>query len=137
MPSPNLPAPSVKFSAYERTTQAFFFDSVTANQAQVGSAAPTNANIYGMVGSVARGQLPYNLVVQVDVTGGTLAAGLTITLLGSIDGVNFYPLSGPSTPTLTGAILPFGGLLARYITAAIGGYSVASGTPAVSVSFAA
>jgi hypothetical protein len=140
-----LPPPSPNFVAYERTTQSFFFNvgtatapvyQVSGNQAQVGQGAPANAIIYGMVGVVARGQLPYNLVVQVDVSGGTLAAGLTLTLLGSLDGVNFYPL-GSEGSVSAGGIFPFAGILARYITAALTGFTVATGTPQVTASFSA
>jgi hypothetical protein len=132
----NVPAPNPNLSSYERTTQAIIFNQVTANQAQVGTAAPAGAKVYGMAGVVARGQLPYNLVMQCDVGGtGSLNAGLTVTLLGSLDGLNFYSLG--SFQASAGAIQPFSGILARYLTASVSEYSAASGAPSVTVSFSA
>lgn len=136
MPIPNQPAPSPKIFAYERTTQSIILDGVTANAAQVGNAAPVAANVYGMVGVVSRGQLPYNLVLQVDVASGVLASSPTVTLLGSLDNVNFYSLGSVVVP-VGGGIFPFSGILARYITASLSGYAVTSGTPAITVTLAA
>lgn len=133
------PAPNPLINAYERTTQSFFFNAVTANQPQVGQGAPAAAKQYAMVGVVSRGQLPYNLVVQVDISGsGALAAGNTITLLGSLDGVNYYSIGSIVIPAgATGGIFPFSGILARYITASLTGYAAASGAPAITASFSA
>lgn len=130
----SIPAPSPQLNAYERTSQAFIFNQVSATQTQTGTAAPSGANIYGMTGVVSRGQLPYNLALQIDVSGGTLSA-LTVNLLGSLDGVNFYSLG--SENSATGGLFPFSGILARYITASITVFTSSGGSPVVSVSFAA
>lgn len=139
VPAPAL-TPSTKLSMYERTTQSFIFNQVTANQTQTGTAAPANANIYGMLGTISRGQLPYNVDIQVDIGGtGALGAGpLVVTLLGSLDGTNFYALGTISLAAgVLGFLQTFSGLMARYLTASISGYTAAGGTPSVTVSLTA
>lgn len=138
VPAPQL-VPNPNLNAYERTTQALIFNQVAANQAQAGTAAPVNAKIYGMVGTLSRGQLPYTITLQIDVGGtGNINTGLVVTLLGSLDGTNFYSLGTVTLgATPLGFIQTFSGISARYLTASIGGYGIASGAPTVTVSISA
>src|SRR6267142_171160 len=83
--------PTPNCLSYERGSQMFIFQGVTTTQTQSGTAAPANAKVYGIVPIVSRGQMPYNIAVQVDVSAGTFdGAASEIDILGSLDGVNFY-----------------------------------------------
>lgn len=119
-------------SAYERGGQAYFIKAAAGNLAQVGSAQPAGTIAYGLPPTNANDQLPQMLIVQIDATG-TLAGN--VNLLGSLDGVNFYPLSGGTFTftAATGQIVSNFGVSARYVTVSITG---TSGTGTVSVSFA-
>lgn len=119
-------------SSYERSGIAYFIKSATGNLAQVGSAQPAGTIAYGLPGTNANDQLPQLLVIQIDATG-SLAGN--VNLLGSLDGVNFYPLPGGTIAFVaaTGSISSNLGVSARYITVSITG---TSGSGTVTVSFA-
>lgn len=132
----NVPAPNPLISMYERSTQAIIINQSTTTVPQASPpAAPAGVKIYGMAPTVARGQLPFQIFLQVDVGGSGSLSALSVDLLGSLDGVNFYKLGTVSAPA--GGIFPFSGISARYLTADISTMTVASGTPTVTVSFAA
>lgn len=119
-------------SAYERSGIAYFIKAASGNLAQVGNAQPVGTIAYGLAGTNANDQLPQMLVIQIDATG-TLAGN--INLLGSLDGVNFYPLPNGTFAFVaaTGQLISNFGVSARYITISITG---TSGAGTVSVSFA-
>ena len=132
-----FPAPDPNTFAYERGSQGFLISGATTTVAQVGTARPVGANQYGVVADSAFGQQPFNVTVQVDIN---LSAGtgsfsaLLVSLLGSLDGLNFYPITQFSAPT--GGIFPSLGIGgARYISATIDTATVSSGTPQATVSF--
>lgn len=114
--------------AYERGTQAVIFASAAASgggNAQIGQAAPANAAIFALPPTVARGQQPTYIAVQIDFTGTVTAT--EVDLLGSLDGVNFYIIGKFSGLTAGGIFTSGAGETAtidfpvplRYISAAI------------------
>lgn len=119
-------------SAYERGGQAYFIKAASGNLAQVGSAQPVGTIAYGLPPTNSNDQLPEMIIIQIDATG-SLAGN--VNLLGSLDGVNFYPLPGGTIAFVaaTGSISSNFGVGARYITVSITG---TSGTGTVTVSFA-
>ena len=123
--------PTPNCLSYERGSQAFVFQSVSTTQTQSGTAAPANGEVYGIVPIVSRGQMPYNMAVQVDVSAGTFdGAASEIDILGSVDGVNFYvidKITGPAGTVVnatklnsaSGGLVEIAAQIARYITVAI------------------
>lgn len=116
---------------YDRGSQAFIFplSATNANQQQVLQAAPTGATVFAMIPTVSRGQNPYQLAIQVR-TSGTVT-GLSVQMLGSLDGVNFFSLGSAIT---TPGISSLPNFPVRFITAAIATFT---GGGSVEVSFAA
>lgn len=119
-------------SAYERGGISYFVKSAAGNLAQVGTAQPAGTIAYGLPPTNSNDQLPQMIIIQIDATG-TLAGN--VNLLGSLDGVNFYPLSNGTIAFVaaTGSISSNFGIGARYITVSITG---TSGSGTVTVSFA-
>jgi len=130
--------------SYERGSQMFIFQGVTTTQTQSGTAAPANAKVYGIVPIFSRGQMPYNIAVQVDVSAGTFdGAASEIDILGSPDGVNFYVIDRDyrsdrlrrqrdKLNSASGGLVEIAAQIARYITAAIP--NLGTGAPTLSVS---
>lgn len=116
---------------YERGNQAMIYalSATAANQQQVGQAAPAGATVFAMAPTVSRGQNPYQYAVQIR-TSGTVT-GLSVQMLGSLDGVNFFAL-GAAITTVGISSLP--NYPVRFITAAIATFT---GGGQVEVSFAA
>jgi|SRR5581483_9741838 len=132
MPIPNLPAPNNQMSAYERGTQKILIDSATGTVTQSGKAAPAAAQIIGVPPIIARGTIPSNWAVQIDVGGTGSFSALTVNLLGSLDGVNFYVVA--TFNAATGGLNFVSLEPMRYISASITTATVASGTPTATVS---
>jgi hypothetical protein len=92
---PNIPtSPSVV--TYDRGQQAYFFEAQTGSQTFTGTALPAGSTAYAMPPSVAVEQGLPNASLQVDIVG--TATTTVVTLLGSLDGVNYYSL-GPINGT--------------------------------------
>jgi hypothetical protein len=117
--------------AYERGSQAIIFPmaATNSNQQQVGQAAPTGATVFALIPSVSRGQNPYQLAVQVR-TSGTVT-GLSVQLLGSLDGTNFFPIGAAITAAGISSLANFP---VRFVCASIASFT---GGGSVEVSFAA
>ena len=115
--------------SYERGTQGMIFplSATNVNQQQVGQAAPAGATVFGMVPTVARGQEPVYAAIQVR-TSGTVT-GLSVQVLGSLDGVNFFAIGAAITAQGITALYPFP---VRFITASIAAFT---GGGQVEVSF--
>lgn len=127
--------------AYERGTQATLLTATASGgaNAQVGTAAPTAAAVFGIVPTVARAQQPTYIGVQVDVVSGSITA-LEVDLLGSYDGINFYVI-GKVTGLTAGTIFTAGVGVStsinfpvplRYISAAIPSGTITAGQVKVS-----
>ena len=125
-------APSPFVVAYDRSTQAYFLQNVTAANPQVGTAAPVGSVVYALPPSAAFEQLPPTIMVQVDATAGSTL--YQFTLYGSLDNVNFYSL-GVVGSAGTPGISAFVDKKVRYLTAAL--TTGASGGTGVSCSFSA
>jgi hypothetical protein len=117
---------SLNTFAYERGSQAILIPlgPTSANQQQVGTAAPAGANVVALVPTVARGQQPVYIGVQLRITG-TVTGG-AVTLLGSMDGVNFFALPG-LTPALSGAAVGLATITppvpVRFLSAAVASFT--------------
>jgi hypothetical protein len=130
--------PSPTIFSYERGQQMFLIGqepitgggaAATGNVPQVGNAAPVLANICSIPPTRSNSDFPEEITLQIDATG-TLAG--TVTLLGSLDNVNFYSLGTFVVAAGVGQIIPNFGVSARYLSASFTG---ASGTGTVTVSF--
>src|SRR5579872_7441692 len=87
---PNIPAPSASLVTYDRATQAYFFEGQTGSQTFTGTTLPTGSVAYALPPNVGHEQGEKDVTFQVDVVG--TATTTVVTLLGSLDGVNFYSL---------------------------------------------
>jgi len=105
--------------AYERGTQAFIYTALAASNAQVGLAAPVGAGIFGIVPTVSRGQLPFNGVFQIRAIGGSFTS-FSVTILGSLDGVNFFPISAAVTQAAPTNMSVNGGIFTAETSGAVG-----------------
>lgn len=114
--------------AYERGSQGVLISNAVAAVAQVGTAAPVGSAVFALPPSVSRGQLPFNVTVQVDFGGAP--TGVSVKLLGSLDGVNFYPLG----IAITAAGLQDITATVRFLAASIAATTFGTG---ISVSFSA
>lgn len=123
---------------YERGTQAILIDATTTTVTQTGTAAPTatKANTYAIDASLERSVRKFNAMVQIDVPSGagTLSA-LTVNLLGSLDGVNFYVIASFTGDAGGGMEAVSGAVGVRFIAASITVLTSSGGTPTVTVSF--
>lgn len=153
------PAPSQNNFTYERGSQAYGIISATGTVTQSGTAAPaagtlvsltlsgangstytvsvpTN-NVFGIVAVTAYGDQPSNIVSQVDInlfSGTGSFSALTVNLLGSLDGKNFYVLAQMNNAS--GGIFPGAGIAGvRYLAFSITTATVSSGAPTATVSF--
>ena len=125
-------APSLFLAAYDRSTQAYILQNVTAANPQVGTAAPVGSIVYSLPPSAAFEQLPPTFTFQVDATAGSTL--YQFTAYGSLDNVNFYTLGtlgSAGTPGLTFLV----DKKVRYITAAL--TTAPTGGTGVSCSFSA
>lgn len=86
---PNIPtSPSVV--TYDRGTQQYFFTAQAASQTFTGTALPAGSIGYALPPAQAIEQGAKDVTLQIDVVGtGTTTV---VTLLGSLDGVNWYSL---------------------------------------------
>lgn len=132
--APAAPPQSDDVWAYERGAEAVLISGATGTVTQTGTAKPAAADAVGIVACRAN-SLAANAMVQVD-TGGTGSwTALTVNLLGSLDGVNFYVLATFSAAS--GGIFPVAGAAqARYLSASITTATIASLAPTATVSIA-
>lgn len=131
------PAPGAA-TAYERGSQAFLISAASGVVTQTGRAAPAAAKVFGVTPTVSRGQLPTSVAVQIDINGTGSIAGGSAQLLGSLDGINFYPIGSAisfSGAAGTSGILVFvSSVTIRYLTAAITAMTPTL-SPTVDISF--
>jgi len=109
-------APSPLFVAYDRGSQAYFLQSVSAANPQVGTAAPAGSIVYAIPPAVAFEQEVPTYTIQVDASGG--ATLYQFTLYGSLDNVNFYSL-GTIGSAGTPGLYTFVDKKVKYLTAAL------------------
>src|ERR1700677_3337254 len=88
---PNIPtSPSVV--TYDRGQQAYFFEAQTGNQTFTGTTLPTGSTAYALPASIAVESGIPDVTFQIDVVGtGTTT---TVTVIASLDGVNYYAIGG-------------------------------------------
>lgn len=131
MPSPT---PSTTLFTYDRGSQAVLINAAVATVPQVGLAQPVGANAYGLPPVIQRGQMNPNYAVQIDISAAFTA--LTVVILGSLDGINYYPIYTIDDLTTAGAIrFAAGAGQVRYLSAAITVYTPVAATPTVTVTF--
>lgn len=138
-----MPAPATDLftSAYERGSQAEFITgaTVTTGFTQTGAARPANSKAYGLPPVLRGGVESFNVGLQADINrdaGSGAFSALSWTLLGSLDGVSYYPAAGPFTD-VAGGFYQVSGLVARYLTVSLNTATVGSGAPQITISFAA
>jgi len=117
--------------SYDRGTVGTLLNAVTTTTAQVGNAQPVGANAYGLPFTRSNSDMIDQITLQIDATG-TLAG--TVTLLGSLDNLNFYSLGTYVVTAATGQEIPNLGIASRYISASFTG---ATGSGTVTVTFIA
>lgn len=86
---PASPAPSPTLLTYDRGTQAYVLVNQTAAQTQTGTALPAGSTAFAIPPAVSFEQAPPTYTFQLDAFGSPAAI---ITVLGSLDGVNWYSL---------------------------------------------
>lgn len=134
------PTPSDKLFTYDRGSQAFLISAATSTTGyqQVALAAPVNSNVIGFPAIIERGQMNPNYAVQIDIAGTGALSALVLSILGSLDGINFYEIYRISDVTGTaptgGIRFSSGAAQVRYISAALITVTVGSGAPTVTVS---
>jgi len=121
--------PTPNCLSYERGSQAFVFQSVSTTQTQSGTAAPANGEVYGIVPIVSRGQMPYNMALQVDVSAGTFdGAASEIDILGSRR-CAFDPAFSGSLPVCRKAVVIVGVIIPWQAALRLDGPPHPAGTP--------
>jgi len=137
-----MPAPAIdpNIQAYERGTQAEFITGATGTVTQTGTAKPATAKAYGLPPVLRGGVESFNIGVQYDLNrdAGTGAfSALTLNILASLDGVNYYVVATIVTPAGAAGFFQVSGLVARYLSCSITTATVGSGAPQATISFVA
>lgn len=142
---PALPVQSQNLKCYDRGSQAYFFTNALSTSgalpAVVGfgnsTGAPPGSTIYGVPQSKAIEGATQDVMVQVDSFGATSTQGpaAVVTVYGSLDGVQFYPIVALATTSTTtpGALYSLAklitpGIKPKYITAGVTTYGGVGGT---------
>ena len=86
---PVMPAPSASMQSLERGQQNYMLVNQGAVQTFTGNALPAGSVAFGIPASRTDDEAFSDFTIQLDAFG---TPGAVITLIGSLDGVNFYPL---------------------------------------------